>query len=124
MPEMRRPTPEHEAYAWHAAAIAGERPATVEGDPQCGWFKTRAIKDGPWIPASITLEQHIDPETGELVDDETFACEVGGERRDAARAFTSLRPIPEDEYRTLVSLRAQRPELLATHVPYRSFMRP
>ena len=65
---MRRPTPHDVAYAWHRDAILG-----VYGDglpthdtPQCGYFKRKLVKGGPYVPARIWLDAEIDDVTGEL----------------------------------------------------------
>lgn len=97
---MRRPTTQDEAYAWHRAALAGERPPVHEGHPQCGWYRRRLVKDGPWVPARIWLHQVLDPETGELAEPEAFVCEVNGEDRMPYAEWTWLarHPISEGEF--------------------------
>jgi hypothetical protein len=96
---MRQPTRLSEAYAWHSSAMAGEHPP-VTHDPQCGWFRRKLVKGGPWVPARIWLEQEIDPETGELVRDETMMAEVNGEPADPDDAWTWLcsEPISEEQF--------------------------
>lgn len=97
---LRSPTPAIELYAWHAATIAGWHPLTPVGEPCCGWFKRRLIKDGIFVPARIWLEQDVDETTGELMDDERLLCEVAGERRDALDEWTWLcgHPISKAEF--------------------------
>lgn len=112
---MRRPTPEAEAYAWHRAAINGERPPVIEGEPECGFFSMRMVKGGPRVPARIWLDQDIDPETGELTAPEILRCEINGESRDPYRVWTSLRPITEEAYHALVEAHSHDSRFAATH---------
>lgn len=98
-PPMRRPTPFTLLYRWHAAAISGETPEITDA-PQCGWFKRRLVKNGPWIPARIWLDQPTD-ELGELTGDETLRCEVNGREADPQEQWTWLaaNPVSKAEYR-------------------------
>lgn len=117
---IRQPTPVSRLYAWHRAALAG-KPVTIhEGEPQCGWFKTRMVKGGPFVPASITIQREVD-ENGELTSDERLVCEVNGERRDPVNAWLSLckNPISRAEYLDLKDLQRRHPEMAATHAPIR-----
>ena len=117
---IRQPTPVSRLYAWHRAALAG-KPVTIhEGEPQCGWFKTRMVKGGPLGPASITIQRDVD-ENGELASDERLVCEVNGERRDPVKAWLSLckNPISRAEYLDLQDLQRRHPEMAATHAPIR-----
>lgn len=102
---IRTPTPRHAAYAWHTVAMAGGDPETTD-EPQCGWFKRRMVKLGPWVPARIWLDAWIDPVTGELMADETLQCEVNGAWADAADQWLWLcaNPISEQEFRYLTAL--------------------
>lgn len=97
---MRRPTPDSKAFAWWKRAIAGENPPIHEGEPECGYFLTRAYRRGPLIPASITLRQNIDWETCELTEPEVFECEIAGRKTNAERQWPYLagRPITKEEY--------------------------
>ena len=105
---MRTPTPDSIAYRWHRDMLAGDRPATHDGDPQCGWFKTRLIKGGPWVPARIWIEREIDHETGELCGPEEYRCEINGESKDPMIAWSYLAhsPISEADHAELVYRRS------------------
>lgn len=122
---MRRPTPAavQTAYwrfclkrsdAWlEPEAAARVRYRDME-DPECGFYRTRFLRDGPWVPVRIWLDQEIDPKTGELLSDEIMRAEVDGyEIRDApaylAQRFTSLRAIIESAYWALIEER-RRPD--------------
>ncbi len=117
---IRQPTPRLVLYAWHRAALRGERLPVHEGLPECGWFRTRLVRLGPWCPASIWVEQEIDPATGELTEPEAYRCLVDGERRSPVTAWISLasNPISKADYDALVALRASNPRMAATMVPF------
>lgn len=93
---------------------AGGLPQITQ-EPQCGWFKRRLVKGGPWVPARIWLEQPTDPETGELAGDEVMRCEVGGKERDPVDEWTWLcsAPITEADFLYLTA----DAEYLRTNVP-------
>lgn len=40
-------------YAWWKAALAGEKPGIHEGDPNAGYYKTKLVRGGHWIPVAI-----------------------------------------------------------------------
>jgi hypothetical protein len=65
------------------------------------------VKDGPWVPARIWLDQDIDPVTGELRADERLQCEVNGQYADPLDAWQWLcgNPISEREFRYMEALR-------------------
>lgn len=111
---MRKPTTRDEAYSWWRAALRGKA-LIVSDDPQCGFFKRRLVKDGPFVPARIWLDQDVDPETGELCDDERLQCEVNGSYADPLDAWQWLcaNPITEQEFKYMEALR----EHAALHEP-------
>lgn len=111
---MRMPTPTGKLYAWWRDALAGLEPAIHDGMPECGWFRTRLVKGGPWVPAVIWCQRTVDPATGELVSPETLLCEVDGMRRDPAPIWTYLRPISRADYNALMARREELPEMKAT----------
>lgn len=102
---MRKPTTHDGAMRWWRSALeavaAGKRvPAITANDPQCGFYMIRSRKDGPWLPASITLEADVDEETGELLGPERHVCEVAGVPRNAMDVWTWLakNPISQERY--------------------------
>lgn len=117
---IRQPTPVARLYAWHRACLAGKRPATTEEDIQCGWFRTRMVRGGPWVPAKIWVYRELDLTTGELTCDETFCALIDGERRDPLVVWNWVNgnPISKEQFDALCELRAGEPGMLATHVPY------
>lgn len=102
---MRRPTPHDEAFGWWMVAIAGGDPETT-ADPQCGFFKRRLVKGGPWVPARIWIDAEVCPETGELLSDERLQCEVNGAWADPDDAWSWIcaNPISEQEFKYLTAL--------------------
>lgn len=104
---MRKPTPIASALAWHSDSLNGLAPAMHPEEPQCGWFKRRLVKGGPFVPARIWLEQEIDPVTGELLADEVLRCEVNGNTRDPHEEWQWLCgiTISEREFKYKTALR-------------------
>lgn len=113
---MRQPTPRLTLYAWWRASLRGERVSVHEGLPECGFFRTRLVRLGPWAPASIWVEQALDQVTGELTEPEVYRCLVDGERRNPVTAWISLasNPITREAHDRLVEERERKPELRAT----------
>lgn len=69
----------HDPYAWYREALAGNKVAISDGVVQCGFFRRRLRKDGPWIPAAIWIENG------------KHKCRVGQEMRDdPAQEWTFL----------------------------------
>ncbi len=99
---MREPTPDAEAYAWWRAALAGQRPPMHDGEPQCGFYRRKLVKGGPWVPATIYLYAEID-ENGDLASDEMHVCLLNGQMVDAREQWSWLcgNPITYAEYREL-----------------------
>jgi hypothetical protein len=116
---IRQPTSRAAAYAWHSQALVDLRdhlrPDTPL-EPQCGWFKTRLCRGGPFVPARIWLWQAIDQETGELVADEVLQCEVNGAYGDPETQWTWLAgdPITEAEFDFMTANR----QWAAWHAPH------
>lgn len=111
---MRRPSSLKALYSWHRALIAGECPARHDSDPQCGWYKTRLVKGGPWIPVEIRCERDIDPETGELTSDERLIAYVEGKPRDPHPMWSFLVGISRQEFDTLEDYHNTNPDMRAT----------
>lgn len=111
---IRQPSTMASLYAWHKAAMRDQALPRHDGDPQCGWFKMRLVKGGPWIPVEIRIEREIDPITGELTGPEEFRCEVDGMRRDPAKVWTYLTPISRAEFDALTARAATIPAMAAT----------
>jgi hypothetical protein len=102
-------------YTWHSNALRGvfadDLPITEDAQP--GWYKTRLVKGGPFVPARVFVEREYDSESGDLLTDERLRIEVNGRIIDEekhADAWLGLakRPITQAEYdyMTAVALHA------------------
>lgn len=112
---MRTPTSPDRLLAWHRAAVAGENPPRHEGVPQCGWYRIRMVKGGPYVPLRIWIRQIIDPDTGELAEPERIMADVGGEPGDPVNLWTFAEPIRREAYEALLSAIQRTPLMAATH---------
>lgn len=77
-------------------------------EPEPGFYKLKIRRDGPFVPARVWLHQEIDPETGELTEDEHIRAEIDG--RDAGfgyleQRWTYFKAIAENEYLALMAAR-------------------
>jgi hypothetical protein len=111
---IRQPTPMSALYAWHREAVQGFDPPIHDGVPECGWFKTRLVRGGPWVAVEIKVVRDICPETGELLGPERLVAICDGDRRDPARLWTHLTPITRDEHAALILRREAIPAMAAT----------
>lgn len=112
---IRQPTPQTAAYAWWSESISGRRLPRSDGDPQAGYYKRRAVKDGPWIPVEIRLRQVVDEETGELTEPEEYEAVELGYLRDPIFIWLSCRPIPREEFDALTERHETMRVMTATH---------
>lgn len=80
-------------YTWWRQALAGNPGPVHDGQPQCGFYRTRQHKDGPWLPAAIWL----DVGDGHV----SLRCQIGTRQTDASEAWTRLarHPVSEADYR-------------------------
>lgn len=95
--------------------MRGESPAVHDGWPECGWYRTRLVRGGPWVAVEIKVERVIDIETGELAGPETVFAIVDGERRRAEPIWTFLEPISREDCAALIARREFIPAMAATH---------
>lgn len=116
---IRRPSRMVDLYAWHRAALAGQRPSIDEAEPQCGWFRCRMVRNGPWIPARIWCEQETDA-AGDLTAPEDLRAEIDGRPADAAVIWmrVAARPITRQAYDALLAERLSNARMAATHAAY------
>lgn len=114
---MRTPTPYRQLYAWHRAAIAGDERPRIADEPQCGWYRIKLVRNGPWIPVRIWCSQHIEAATGELLADERIFAEQDGITVDPIGVWTSAHPISRKAYDQLVELRSYTPAMADDHAP-------
>ncbi|WP_444668396.1 hypothetical protein [Cereibacter changlensis] len=114
---MRQPSSFAQLYQWHSDAVAGREPPQHDGLPECGWFRRKLVKSGPWVAVRIFVEREICERTGELLGPERLRCECDGQMRDPANQWTYLEPITHAEYRALLRRAAEIPAMAATMVP-------
>jgi hypothetical protein len=96
---LRQPTSDADAYAWWSNALKGDV-GQITTEPRCGYFKTKLVRGGPWVPVRIFLVQVLDQD-GLLIEDERYEARVNGKRRDAEDAWIRCadHPIDRDEFR-------------------------
>lgn len=119
---MRTPTPIDDQLLFWRNAIAGRAQAIHEGEPNAGWYQTRLVARGPWVPVRIWLEQPVD-DAGELEGPEILRCTVDGEIKDPVAVWVHCadRPIAEHYFAYMAALRSwqkiNEPELWDPYQP-------
>ncbi len=113
---IRQPSSHAALYDFWRRSVAGERVPRVEDEPQCGYFKRRMVRGGPFVPVEIWMEQDIDPETGELTAPERLRAICNGNLCNPVTTWTYCRPISASEYDGLTGAHASIPDMAATHV--------
>lgn len=94
------PKAKADPFAWHAAALAGKASKIIPDIPQCGWYKRRLVRGGPWVAARIWREPDTDLITNRPNGNDILMCEVGADRRDVYSEWMKLctQPIKESDY--------------------------
>ena len=94
------------SHTYWQNALSGNFGAVHENDPQCGYYRMRKGRGGPWVPAAIWLEgqgslrqgeNSINSDSGKLV------CLVDGKERNAYDVWTWVCRYPI-EYETYVAV--------------------
>jgi len=77
-------------FSWWREAIKGNHGPVSADNPQCGYFKIRQRKDGPWSPVAI------------FHNADGLVCRVGNEKRDPLDVWTyaANSPIAKDIAKT------------------------
>lgn len=114
---MRKPSTFSEAHRWWFDAIAGRDVEQHDGLPECGLYRRRNVKGGPWVPVQVKLSQDIDHDTGELSAPERYIAVAEGRVIDAALIWDRLEPISRAEYDRLVEAVATDERMQASMVP-------
>lgn len=112
---IRQPSSASVLYAWWRAALVNPDLARHDGHAECGWFKRRMVRGGPWVAARIWCERETDPITLELTAPEVLRCEVDGEYVDPAQHWTHLTPITRAEYDALLHRRGLIAEMMTAN---------
>lgn len=97
----------HPDYKYWTDALAGTLGPVHDGDPQCGFYRRRLFKDGPFVPVAIWR------------GDDGMIALVDGKAADAADIWTWVcdKPITEAEYRKVVAGEGWSDEPRAATVP-------
>lgn len=91
-------------FAWWRLALSLPeyelRVLPVTDEPQCGFFKRKLVKGGPFVPAKIWLDNIEQDAAGDLIDQPELICEVNGRRGDAFEQWLFLcsNPISQAEF--------------------------
>lgn len=80
---------------WHGipkdgVTVLGEIPR----DPQDGYFKTRLVRGGPWVPARVWRSEEKDFVTGKLTGFDIVKCEINGKAKNPLREWLQLARMP------------------------------
>jgi hypothetical protein len=102
-------------YAAHSRRLAGEAVPIHDGMPEPGWYRMRAVKNGPWLPVHIFFNQVIDDETGELAEPEDLRAERMGRAVDPVAIWTYCQPISREAFDALVERHRTEDVMAATH---------
>lgn len=97
----------HPDYVYWNNALAGTLGPVHDGDPQCGFYRRRLFKDGPFVPVAIWRQ------------DGEFIAVVDGKEADAADIWTWVcdKPITEAEYHKVMGGEGWSDEPRAATVP-------
>lgn len=97
----------HPDYAYWSNALLGTLGPVSDGDPQCGFYRRRLFKDGPFVPVAIWKQ------------DGAFVALVDGKTADAAEIWTWVcdKPITEAEYHKVMGGEGWSDEPRAATVP-------
>jgi hypothetical protein len=73
--------------------------------PQCGFYQTKFVRGGPWVPARIWREPRQDPVTDEDTGMDTLRCDVNGKPKDPLEMFTrlSMHPLKQSEFNLMAA---------------------
>jgi len=122
---MRKPSTHEELYRWHSLALMDSRQPVVAEEPECGWYKMRFVRAGPWVPVEIYCHQLT--EGSQLIEPEAMLCKVRGERGFLNRVWPACArfPITKAEHDGLIArkdteiMRATRKVVDLTDKPMR-----
>lgn len=86
-------------YEWWREEVmaSGQR---LPDMPACGYYKTKLVKDGAWVPARIWREPQLDPVMGTDTGFDLLRCEINGRPKDAMAVFPrlSMYPIKAEDF--------------------------
>ena len=78
-----------------------------DGEPQGGYYKCRRVAKGPWLPVIVWWHKGERDDTGALLEDEGWRCEIDGEQVNPYQRWVSFakHPISHKEFKRLSRLR-------------------
>lgn len=87
---------------WWRRALAGEPVTIRDGEPQPGYYRTKLVRGGPWVPARIWIEREFGDD-GEQVHPDVFKCLIGSTETNALErwAWLSGHPISLADYKQM-----------------------
>lgn len=95
---FRQPSDLNIRYDWWRNACKGIIGPIHEDQPMDGYYRLRNVKangDGTeFLPVAIFLHREVDPETGELANDEKQVAWIAGKMRDPANLWTWVAKTP------------------------------
>lgn len=100
---MRQPSTFAQLYQWWKLAIAGRDVDRHDGLPECGFYRMKLIRGGPWVPVEVKVVRAIDIDTGDLTEPEKYVAVCEGRTRDAALIWDRLEPISRKDFDNLVA---------------------
>lgn len=114
---IRKPSSFTQLYGWWSDAIRGREPEMHDGIPECGCYRMKRVKGGPWVAVEIVCERDLDDETGELAAPERLVAVFDGTRCAAENVWTYVQPISRTEYLALIERARTDERMAATMVP-------
>ena len=95
---MRKPSTFMQSHSWWLDALAGKESPRHDGLPECGYYRMKLVKGGPWVPVQVKLSQDIEFDTGELAAPERYIAVYEDRNVDAALIWDRLDPISHIEF--------------------------
>jgi len=87
-------------YTYYHSALMGVFGPVHENDPQCGYYRMRRGRGGPWVPVAIWREVAGENEDTGISDSGKLVCLVDGKERDPYEIWTWVcrYPVPYETY--------------------------
>ena len=87
-------------YTYYQSALMGVFGPVHENDPQCGYYRMRRGRGGPWVPVAIWREVTGESEITGISDSGKLVCLVDGVEKDPYEIWTWVcrYPVPYETY--------------------------
>ncbi|MBW8617175.1 MAG: hypothetical protein KGO21_00575 [Hyphomicrobiales bacterium] len=102
-------------YTYYRSALKGVFGPVHENDPQCGYYRMRRGRGGPWMPVAIWREATGSNQNNAISDSGKLVCLVNGVERDPFEVWTWVCRYPVT-YETYVAV-AERGEAWPEDLP-------